>query len=45
MCPEKLYELSRVPNYLGDESAVVDCTGHHGGDEGNLKNHYITHIS
>ena len=25
MCPEKLYELSIVPNYPGDELTVVDC--------------------
>ena len=25
MCPEKLYELSIVPDYAGDELTVVDC--------------------
>ena len=24
-CPENLYELSKVPNYLGDELTIVDC--------------------
>ena len=26
MYPEKLYELSIVPNYPGDELTVVNCT-------------------
>ena len=26
MCPEKLYELSIVPNYPDDELTIVDCT-------------------
>ena len=27
MYPEKVYKLSIVPNYPGDELTVVDCTG------------------